>query len=111
MSTSLSPLPRKTWDLRSGRKPEARWPGLSGVVAVTYNGGRNYAYIRFEKPFYTWLAKKMPKGVGMAHPVFLHVIQFANTWKVFARYLKDSGRVLLFEVEGQPSWVKLQEKP
>lgn len=79
---------------------------LAGVVLVTGEWGRGYAYIRFGEDTVTKIGKLMPQGVGPEHPAYLKAIQApTGDWRVFAMYLGNEKGVLLQHTKEKPEWL------
>ena len=100
---------RYAYALRSlrGAASPAQHDSLSGVVVVAGEWGKGYAHIRFDEDTVTRIGQVMPQGVGPEHPVYLKAIQApTGDWRVFAMYLGNERRVLLYHEKEKPQWLK-----
>lgn len=81
---------------------------LAGVVFILDDRGRGYSYVKYEDKLITLLSKKMPYGVGAAHPAYLIVrkLPTSHRYIVECEYIDKSRRVRLWEQKTFPTWVK-----
>lgn len=83
------------------------------TVSVTGEGGsKSYVNIKFDEPFVEAIGKRMPQGVSVGNPAFLHVLHTGKKWQVWVQYANDfKVSVLLWETAVEPKWLKpLKEK-
>jgi hypothetical protein len=79
---------------------------LSGIVLFyekeVFTG---YIRVQFENSFVKGIGRHMPVGIGPEHPAYL-ILEHNEQYRVWCRYLKEEGEVLLWQQEEKPKWCK-----
>ena len=91
--------------ITAARKPQID-DSLSGTVLLDDGVGRGFACIQFGEKALKYIGRKMPKGVGPAHPAYIHVIHEIDLWAVHGVYVEDNNYTLLWRQQECPSWIK-----
>ena len=97
----------KAIELRSAKKPCTKG-SLSGVAI--------YRDVYTSYPFYIdylgttdrSLARKMPMGIGPAHPAYLLVIYLEGTYRIWCSYVNEDFKVHLWTQIEPPKWLTPQ---
>lgn len=78
---------------------------MSGTVIVSTDKGDGYAFIRYDHTARERIAQKMPRGIGQAEPVYIHVVHEIDTYAVYCVYYETRETVLLWRQTSLPLWV------
>lgn len=90
-------------DIRRAVSPQVG-SHLSGVALVS-GDGIGYCYIAFDRSVVQQIGSKMPYGIGLEHPAYLHVIAGQGGYDVYCCYLDKSKRIALWRSAQRPAWV------
>jgi hypothetical protein len=79
--------------------------GLANLIIVDNGQLSTTAPIRHTEKARIKIGKKMPRGVGIAEKVYIHVQKEMGMWKVYGVYLEDGLACFLWEQEEPPNFI------
>lgn len=78
---------------------------LATLAIATINKVDHPFYIRYTDKALYKLGKKMPRGVGRAHPAYIHVEKHNDFWYIYGVYLEDGSTCLLWKYPEPPAFL------
>lgn len=94
------------YGLKSARSPMEN-SLLSGVVLVSDEGGKGYAYITFGEALVEAVGRVMPRGISEDDQCYLKaMLVHGGSWRVYSYYLDNSSVRFLWEEKKRPKWIK-----